>query len=440
MILQYKVSELLQNIKLTIAENFPLVDVIGEVFEVNINNKSGHVYFSLKEEKYALLCACWQSKADKYKDFITEGKNVKIRGRVLTFASNGKVFIDVQNITTYATGDIAKSLTSLTNKLQQEGLFNTEHKKILPKFPKCIGVITSADGAVLGDILTTLQQTFPCPIQFYDVNVQGVDSVPNIMKALAYFQALPLQEQPSFIIIARGGGALDDLFHFNNENLVRAIFNCTIPIISAIGHESNTTLADLVADKAVVTPTASVLFLPKVEDLLNNIQKLQHKQHVACLNSFSLLKNKINFLHKFLQYPLGNLNSLLVKISRVQTTIYNLFNNKLQTYNSQLNQLSLPLQEPILINKKLNSIKELQVSLEKIDNKITTLQQNVEVLDRVLNTFSVKNTLKRGFSLIAKDGVLVHSASALHNDTYNIEFFDSVIDVQITVHSAKKQK
>ncbi|XWO14024.1 Exodeoxyribonuclease 7 large subunit [Candidatus Hepatincola sp. Pdp] len=437
MILQYKVSELLQNIKLTVAENFPLVDVVGEVFEVNINKKSGHVYFSLKEEKYALLCACWQNKADKYKDFITEGKNVKIRGRVLTFPSNGKVFIDVQHITTYETGDIAKSLANLTNKLQQEGLFAKEHKKPLPKFPQSIGVITSADGAVLGDILTTLQQTFPCIVQFYDVNVQGVDSIPSIMKALAYFQTLPLQEQPSFIIMARGGGALDDLFHFNNESLIRAMFNCSIPIISALGHESNTTLADLVADKAVVTPTASVLFLPKVADLLDTIQKLQHNQNGAWLNYLSLLKNKTSFLNKFLQYPLGQLNSSLVKVRGMQTTMYNLCNHKLQTYNSQLNQLVLALQEPILINKKMNSVIKLQLFLEKTKNKITSLQKDVVVLDRVLNSFSVKNTLKRGFSLIAKDGTLVRSAHALHNDTYNIEFFDSVIDVEFIIKPKK---
>lgn len=292
MIFQYKVSELLQNIKLTVAENFPVVDVVGEVFEVNVNKKSGHVYFSLKEEKYALFCACWQSKARKYKDFITEGKNVKIRGRVLTFPSNGKVYIDVQDITAYEIGDIAKSLENLTNKLRQEGLFNTEHKKTLPKFPKSIGVITSSDGAVLGDILNTLQQTFPCHVQFYDVNVQGLDSIPSIMKALVYFQKLPLQKQPSFIIIARGGGALDDLFHFNDEKLVRAMFNCSIPIISAIGHESNTTLADLVADKAVVTPTASVLFLPKLADLLEGTQQLQRKQDSAWQNYLNLLENK----------------------------------------------------------------------------------------------------------------------------------------------------
>lgn len=403
MIRLFRVSELLENIKITLSENFPALDVSGEISDVNINSKSGHIYFNLKEDKNVISCACWKNNALKLKSAIEEGKKVRIRGRVLSYPTNSKFYINVVNIIEEGEGDSNKKLIELKAKLTSEGIFLDIHKKPITRYPNSIGLITSSDGDVINDIKTTLQSTFPCKLYLYDVPVQGEQSVNKIIEAIEYFNALS-ENIPSFLIIARGGGSAEDLYHFNDEHLVRAVYKSRIPIISAIGHDPDSNLVDLVADRYVATPTASVAFLASRVELQENIKILNEHIKYILERNFSYYAKNLQSTTRLLKTPIDLINNAKERVfylcSRSQQNLL----RYLDRYQSSI----------FVLSSKLNNFPLI----------IKNYEQKLSSITRILNSLSFKETLKRGFSVVSQNGKIIKSSKELLEDNIEIEFYD----------------
>lgn len=404
MIRLYKVSELLENIKITLSENFPAIDVFGEISDVNLNSKSGHIYFNLKEDKNVISCACWKNNAIKLQSLIKEGKQVKIRGRVLSYPTNSKFYINVINVIESGAGEANKKLIELKSKLNQEGLFLDINKKPLTRYPTSIGLITSQDGDVINDIKTTLNSTYPCKMYLYDVSVQGENSVSQIISAIEYFNQLK-SNIPSFLIIARGGGSAEDLYHFNDENLIRAVYKSKIPIITAIGHDPDSTLIDLVSDKYVVTPTASVAFLANRLELLKNIKVLEEQTKSILDRNFNYTLKSVQATTRLLKTPIDLINNAKERV------------NYLKLRNQQV-QLRL-------LDKYKLSVALKSQKLDNLPLYIRNYEQKLESLLRILNSLSFKETLKRGFSVVSQNGNILKSVKDIDEfSEFSIEFYD----------------
>ncbi len=256
---EYSVAEISQAVKLTLEGTFDHVRVRGEVGRPNYHG-SGHLYFTLKDESAALDAVCWRGTVGGLGLRLEEGMEVVCTGRVSSYARSSRYQIVVEAVELAGEGALLKLLEDRRRKLAAEGLFAPERKRDLPFLPDVIGVITSPTGAVIRDILHRLTDRFPRPVLLWPVPVQGEGAAERVAAAIAGFGRLlsggPIP-RPDVLIVARGGGSLEDLWAFNEEIVVRAAADSTIPLISAIGHETDTTLIDHAADRRAPTPTAA---------------------------------------------------------------------------------------------------------------------------------------------------------------------------------------
>jgi exodeoxyribonuclease VII large subunit len=406
----YGVSDFVNNIKITLSENFPSVSVLGEVSQINYHEKSGHLYFNIKDDKNSLSCVIWKNNVAPFLNMVKEGEVIKIIGKITIFPNSSKIHLNGIYLSSHKSGDIQQSLIELKNKLSKEGLFDDKHKKTLTKFPKSIGLITSKDGAVIEDIKTTLRDSYPTKLQLINCNMQGIESVKDIIIAINKFNNLA--DKPSFIIIARGGGSKEDLFHFNNEDMVRAIFNSNIPIITAIGHDSDNSLADLVSSLSKSTPTSSVAWLPKKIDIQNTINNnLELLKYNTKLNlDFNL--NKIKSLHKSLLKPKQILEIFSVKINQL--------NNYLNLY-------------PQGLQHTYDNLSNLKNNLFLYKNHLNKLTQNVEIQHTLLEELSFKKTLSRGFNVLYDtSNNIIKDANNLTDGDYIVELHNGSKSISIT--------
>ncbi|MFP4464249.1 MAG: exodeoxyribonuclease VII large subunit [Alphaproteobacteria bacterium] len=253
---EFSVSELAFSVKRTVEEHYGRIRVRGEISRVSIP-RSGHMYTSLKDDKAVIDAVCWKGVLSKLSIRPEEGLDVICTGKMTTYPGNSRYQLVIESMELAGEGALLKMLEERKKKLTAEGLFDTHHKKELPFLPERIGVITSPTGAVIRDILHRLSDRFPRNVILWPVKVQGQGADIEITKAINGLNTLKPPLRPDIIIIARGGGSLEDLMPFNEEMVVRAAFQSTIPIISAIGHETDTTLLDFVADKRAPTPTGA---------------------------------------------------------------------------------------------------------------------------------------------------------------------------------------
>ena len=277
--------------------SFNYVQIRGEVFRPSFPG-SGHIYFTLKDEVASLSAVVWRYKASNLKLNIEEGLEVICTGKITTFAGQSKYQIIIESIKVAGEGNLLKMLQITKEKLLKEGIFDSEYKKKLPFLPNSIAVITSMSGAVKKDILHILKDRFPIHVYLWPVSVQGRDSSKEIIYAIERLNVIKLYKdfnEPDLIIIARGGGSLEDLWSFNDENLVRCVFNSVIPIVSAIGHETDTTLIDFVSDYRAATPTeAAEKIVPDIYDLKTKIKDLDYRLKNSLKNTLE------NNNHKFI--------------------------------------------------------------------------------------------------------------------------------------------
>ena len=390
---EFSVSEITSLTKNILEENFERVRIRGEVSKIKENK--GHLYFSLKDENFVLNAICWSSAVPLLQVFPEEGMEVVAEGKITTYAKSSisSYQIKVDQIELQGEGALLKLIEQRKKKLQAEGYFNEEHKKPIPFIPDKIGIITSPTGAVIMDIINRVKDRYPTHLLIYPISVQGNKSAGEIIQGIEFFNK---KINVDTIIIARGGGGVEDLISFNDENVVKAAFVSKIPIISAIGHETDFTLLDFVADYRASTPTAAAeKAVPEKNNLIEKIFALQ-KQLISGFNLFLKEKDK-------------NIYQLVKSLN-----INNLKN---------------------LIREKKEKIKSFDKSLVNLlKNKFKYFQLNLNSIFSRLNSLDTNRILKRGFSIVRdlNNNLVFKKDHANKNNDIVIELSDGKIKAKIS--------
>lgn len=287
------ITEISRALKQTVEQRFGFVRVRGELSGVK-RAASGHVYLALKDEKAVLDGVMWRGTADRLSFRPEDGLEVVASGKLTTYPGRSKYQIVIESLEIAGEGALLALLEKTRARLAAEGLFAPERKRQLPFLPRRIGVVTSPTGAVIRDILHRLADRFPSHVAVWPVLVQGQGAAEQVAAAVRGFHALPAGERPDLLIVARGGGSIEDLWAFNEEVVVRAIAASPIPTISAVGHETDTTLADFAADRRAPTPTAAAeMAVPVRRELAATLDDLAARKKRAILRPVSLGRERL---------------------------------------------------------------------------------------------------------------------------------------------------
>ena len=293
---EYSVTEVSGLVKGLIESEFEYVRIRGEIGRVS-NPRSGHIYLDLKDDRSVLAAVIWKGNVRNLTAMPEEGLEVIASGKLTTFGAQSKYQLIVEKITHAGEGALMALLEKRKEKLKQEGLFDVSRKKTLPYLPNVIGVITSSSGAVIRDILHRLRDRFPREVLIWPVSVQGDNCSVEVSRAIYGFNGLKGSDQikrPDLIIVARGGGSLEDLWGFNEEVVLRAVAASQIPIISAIGHETDNTLIDLVSDIRAPTPTAAAeIAVPVLSEISNALDKIGNRKWQRLKHKLSSSKQRL---------------------------------------------------------------------------------------------------------------------------------------------------
>lgn len=294
---EFTVSEIAHAVKRTVEDEFGHVRVRGEISGFRGQHSSGHAYFTLKDDAASIDAVVWKGNYARLTFKPEEGLEVIATGRLTTFPRSSKYQIVIDNIEPAGAGALMALLEERRKKLLAEGLFERERKQALPYLPRVIGVVTSPTGAVIRDILHRLEDRFPSHVLVWPVRVQGDTSAPEVVNAIEGFNALPIGgaiPRPDLLIVARGGGSIEDLWGFNEEAVVRAVAASAIPVISAVGHETDTTLIDYVADMRAPTPTAAAeAAVPVRAELIAYVEDQGMRQRQSARRLVSSLRDRL---------------------------------------------------------------------------------------------------------------------------------------------------
>ncbi|QED23842.1 exodeoxyribonuclease VII large subunit [Candidatus Deianiraea vastatrix] len=305
----WSVEDISSAISGTLTKTFGQIAVRGEVSNLSIAS-SGHIYLSLKGGDSQISVVCFAGFARKISVKIENGMEIIVYGKISCYEGRSVYQIQAESIKFSGLGAFMEMLNERKLRLEKEGIFDVKHKKNLPKFPKKVAIITSEKGAVIHDILTRLEDRFPVNIDILDVNVQGISAALEIKEAILTLENLG-SKKPDVIIIARGGGSFEDLLCFNDEELVRAIFAAKIPIISAIGHETDYTLCDMVSDVRAPTPTAAAeILVPRKIEIASNVATLFEKCHKT-------MNARVENTSIFIEQLSGKLVDFVQKVSQI---------------------------------------------------------------------------------------------------------------------------
>ena len=425
---EYTVSELNSSIKNIMENNFNLIKVRGEISQTN-KHSSGHIYFTLKDGNSSISSICWRSTVPRLNIKIEDGISVIVKGRITTYELQSKYQIIIDQVDYEGEGALLKLLEQRKKKLSLLGYFDNKNKKLIPKFPSRIGVITSETGAVIKDIIHRVSERFPLELVLYPANVQGEKSLKDLIDGINYFNNT--LSTPDLIIIARGGGSLEDLMSFNEEELVKNISESKIPIISAVGHETDFTLCDLVADLRAPTPTAAgEIAVPDRKDLFFKINSsntlisniLLKKIGEKKLN-LEVFTNKFPNITNLINNKYQNLDYLEEKIKDSLNII--LKNSKIKFYSKveKINKRIL-YQRIEFLYEKINTLnKGIKIQLKNfIQSKKTLITSS----NRQLALLSYKNILRRGFSVIKYNQELIKDENQINKgETFEVEFYKS---------------
>jgi exodeoxyribonuclease VII large subunit len=432
---EFKVSEFSNAVKRLLEDSFGYVKICGEISGFK-KASSGHLYFNLKDEDSVLNAVCFKAAAQSIGFEVADGLQVKAIGRITAYAGRSNYQIIVEKLEISGIGAILEMIEKRRQKLLAEGLFDEIHKKKLPFFPRIIGVITSETGAVIEDIKHRIAARCPSHILLYPTLVQGEKAALEIIRAIKFFNKLK-NDRPEVIIIARGGGSFEDLLPFSDENLVREVFKSDIPIVSAVGHETDTTLIDYVSDLRAPTPTAAAeLVTPLLSELKAQVSFYQEKLKFLPQNlineKFLYLKN----LQKYLVDPASKIAQInekfLFLLKKVDILINNIFDKKSQKL------IACKLSDQAILGRFDNYNQKNDFNLKQIKsiiaNKVKTAENAVIASEKLLKSNHYQEILKRGFALIKNEnGVLISSVSQVKiDDKVFIRMADGEIKTRVS--------
>jgi exodeoxyribonuclease VII large subunit len=414
------VSQLNNNIKILLEERFDFVLVEGEVSNLR-RPQSGHIYFTLKDDK-SQIKAVFFHKFGTYQrrtDFeLEEGLKVLCRARLNVYLPRGEYQLVVESVEPLGVGALQKAFEQLKAKLFAEGLFEERHKKAIPFLPEKIGVVTSPTGAVIRDILNITKRRFPmADILIAPVRVQGNDAAPEIIQALRNLQSYGAVD---VIVIARGGGSLEDIAPFNDEALAREIFRSSIPVVSAVGHETDFTICDFVADLRAPTPSAAAeLIVPESMELIAKINILKQRMIAGYYRCQKDRRNKIAGLQERLKDPRRFLINLKINLDDLKERLRSSFDHEKQNLNNELQQLQLRLlhQNPARkISERKILLKNIQKDLfNNLSGRLAALKERLRKNSAVLESLNPLGVLQRGYSITRsmESGMIIRQAADL---------------------------
>ncbi len=384
----YSVSEITRLIKNELESKFPLVWVEGEVSNFK-RAHSQHLYFDLKDEKAQLRAVMWRSNAAKIPFEMKDGIQVICKGPISVYSQRGQYQIQVEAVEPKGKGALQLAFEQLKKKLEEEGLFKSEKKRKIPLLPKKVGVITSPRGAAIIDILQTIERRFAkLHIMIFPVRVQGEGAAEEIVEALDYLGEVP---DIDVIIVGRGGGSIEDLWAFNEEKVARAISRCLVPIISAVGHEIDFTIADFVADKRASTPSAAAeILIEKEQAFAERIESLERRMQHQMRYMTQERKNRVMEMirHRAFQRFKERLYHLSQLVDDLEIRAFDFIQDeqkKMAEYRSDVR----------LAEEKMTSL---------IREKMGRLQSRWEMLASQLHSLSPLNILKKGYTLCWESG------------------------------------
>jgi exodeoxyribonuclease VII large subunit len=437
-IAEWTVSELSAALKRTVEDAYGFVRVRGEVSGFKGASPSGHCYFRLKDDKAVLEAVIWKGTYGRMRVKPEEGLDVIASGRLTTFPGSSKYQIVIDSLEPAGIGALMKLLDERKKKLAAEGLFDEARKQLLPFLPGVIGVVTSPTGAVIRDILHRLADRFPRRVLVWPVRVQGETSAAEVANAIEGFNALPERgplPRPDLIIVARGGGSLEDLWSFNEEIVVRAAAASMIPLVSAVGHETDVTLIDFAADKRAPTPTAAAeIAVPVRGELMATLAALSARKLACWQRGVDQRRKELNLLTRalpkdILAAPRQQLDSLAERLPRalranaqIHHTQYSrvagrlapqLLRNQIERRRERYENLNRRLRTSLVANAQAHRVRlarhrdRVTVFGERARRAVLALLQQraarVERAERLLAAFSYREVLKRGFALV-RDG------------------------------------
>lgn len=491
-IAEYSVTELSGALKRSVEDQFGHVRVRGEISQFK-RAASGHCYFRLKDESANLDAIIWRGVAGRIAMQPEDGLEVIATGKVTTYAQRSSYQIVIEDMAPAGKGALMALLEERRKKLMAEGLFEAERKRAIPFLPEVIGVITSPTGAVIRDILHRLEDRFPRHVVLWPVAVQGEAAAAQIAAAVGGFAHLPdTVPTPDVLIVARGGGSLEDLWAFNEEVVVRAVASSPIPVISAVGHETDTTLVDFAADRRAPTPTAAAeMAVPVRADLVFTVQELAARKQRALARGLEGRAEQIRGLARGLPRPMDVLAQKQQRLDDVYGRLSAIGQARLSAAQARQDAMDTRFTARLITamtdrlrermgdlvgrhRRSLGAIVEVKqqrflgaaarLRLEPTQRAISDAQERLQrltqqsaqsfaaqtqregqhlgALSRMLTSLSYQGTLARGYALVrAEDGRVLRSAKALKpGDGLSIEMSDGHIDAAVKGSAAAPKK
>jgi len=398
------VSELNAQIRELIEENFRVVNLAGEISNFKLHVQSGHYYFTIKDQSSQISAVMWKSRNSALLFTPEDGMQVIIKGRVTVYPARGNYQVEVWEIKPQGAGELQLRFEQLKQRLYEEGLFDESIKKPIPAFPENVVLITSGTGAVLHDFIRITERRYPMLNLFiYPVNVQGISAASTIIDALHETETASKKgnlPKIDIIVIARGGGSIEDLWPFNDEKLARAINSCKIPIVSAVGHEVDFTICDFASDLRAPTPSAAAeIITPDTKELIENLDKFSYFSRSFVQNKTVSLRNSIREIEKSYYF------------NRPKDLVYNFY----------------------------QSVDDISRRIEKCTNeKVSSLKNQVKNYGKTLHHVSPETNLKKGYAIVKKrvdmdemrlqfdfDKIVTRASQLRKNEEVELQFHDS---------------
>jgi exodeoxyribonuclease VII large subunit len=447
---ELSVSELSNALKRTIESNFEYVRVRGEISGCKVA-ASGHVYFDLKDDKSLINAVCWKGVAAKLPTAPQNGMEVVCTGRISTYAGRSNYQLIAEHIELSGAGALAALLEARKKQFIMEGLFDEKRKRPLPAMPLCIGVVTSPSGAVIRDILHRLRDRFPVRVLLWGVLVQGKGADAQVAAAINgfnQFDGIRTPPRPDLLIIARGGGSMEDLWSFNEEIVVRAASNSNIPLISAIGHETDFTLLDFVADRRAPTPTAAAeVAVPVKSELILRLDEQARRLKQQTFNQLKWKSEKLENLARNLGNPRRNLELKIQRLDEWSERLQGALKQNIIIKNQQLNKETKSLDIRLLTSKLQNHNDKLIRLHEKSTNLIhQKLEQNIikiNNLTRMLESMSHQSVLRRGYAYLSDNegGNLITTIKQLkQTQSIKVHLYDGEMSLNHTQTNSTTKK
>ena len=444
---EYSVSEISSRVRRVVEDNFGYVRVRGEISESKVQAGSGHCYLTLKDESAALQAVCWKGTMSKLKHRPEPGMEVIATGKLSTYAKGKSSYqLVIDALEPAGVGALMAMLEQRKQQLAAEGLFDPARKKPIPFLPQRIGIITSPTGAVIRDILHRLRDRFPRPVLLWPVAVQGQGAAEQIAAAIEGFNAMG-EGRPDVLIVARGGGSIEDLWAFNEEIVVRAAAASAIPVISAVGHETDTTLIDHAADRRAPTPTGAAEFaVPVRSELLSLVETLQVRSAGAMRKYLLQHQERVIGLVRGLPRPQQLVAAMAQSLDDLSERLQGSLHRGLMLRRNALLSLARHLSPRFITLQAERQGQSLQALAQRADGAmLRSMERKTAQLDRLsvmLESLNVLAVMQRGFALVkdASGAVVTQAAALADGQAVQLQFRDGTRGAVIGHGGGKSRK